>query len=149
MITYRIHLCFTLLILTLFFSSCKKLFAPVVVIPGENLVIITKTSGCHISNGSDPNLKDATVRVSAGQDLEFESSGQDSQVSFPNGSPLAEPDPLIHEGSTPSSHKIRLVTKICAEIAGTFGRSCDYDFTVYDAHDPQKVNCDPTVHVTK
>jgi hypothetical protein len=64
----------------------------------------------------------------------------DYQVSFPAGSPLKVPDPLIQGGGLPQSYSVRFLSAACLG-------DCKYSFLIQNTHTQQV--CDPIVHVTK
>jgi len=144
----KISLSFTVILLTLSFSSCRKQQ----LVAGENIVNIKKKqpTGCTITITSPQvpgSAKDPTVHAglfaTTVEQLEVTADGN-YQISFPKGSPSQAPSPLnVHSGNQP--FPIRFSSRLCATVSLT--GQCQYHFDVYDPTDPTKP-CEPIVHVT-
>ena len=143
----KISLSFTVILLTLSFSSCRKQQF----VAGENILNITKKqpTGCTITitNPQVPgSTKDPTVHAglfaTTVEQLEVTADGN-YQISFPKGSPFQTPPPLNVNGNR--SFPIGFSSRLCATVSLT--GQCQYNFDVYDPTDPTKP-CDPIVHVT-
>jgi hypothetical protein len=142
----QISLSFTLLLLTLFFSGCRKQQ----LVAGEAVLKITKKqpTGCLITvaNPQYPAIKDP--KVSAGlfaasiEQLEI-TADANYQIVFLKGSPLPSTPPPIHSGN--QSFPVSLSARVCATFSLT--GQCQYEFAIYDPSDPT-TRCDPIVHVT-
>ena len=144
----QISLSFTLLLLTLFLSGCRKQQ----LVAGENAVTITKEqpTGCVITVANPQYSTKKDPKVSAGlfassiEQLQF-TADANYPISFPEGSPLQNTPTTIYSGT--HSFPIRFSARFCATFSST-GKKCQYKFYIYDPNDPTKT-CDPIVHVTK